>query len=118
MIHGRLATTVWLDQSSTAVWAPSGNAPALVIALVVVAWAGDPPSSDDSVRETPVWRLNGGGDNGKERLSLGSNRTGMASICWGIRCTHSRGRLWENPNSNQLEIMILEIGFEKGLKWT
>jgi hypothetical protein len=96
--------------------APSSSAPASGISLAVVVRAGAPPPSDESARETLVWCLDSGGGNSKERLSLASNCTGKASIYRGIQCTCSQGILQENPSSNRLKIMTLEIGFERGSK--
>jgi hypothetical protein len=51
MDGGRLATQRWLGQSSTAVGASSGDAPALGSAPAVEMMSGDSPPSSGSARE-------------------------------------------------------------------
>jgi hypothetical protein len=46
----------------------------------------------------------------------GANRMGKASIYRGFQSTHSQGRVQENIGLNRLEIMILEIRFDRGSK--
>jgi hypothetical protein len=41
---------------------------------------------------------------------------GKGSIYWGFQSTRSQGGLRENLGLNRLEIMILEIGFDRGSK--
>jgi hypothetical protein len=68
------------------------------------------------MRETPIRWLDGGGGSDEKRLGLGWNRTGKASIYRGFQSTRSQGELWENLGLNWLEIVILEIGFDRGSK--
>jgi hypothetical protein len=75
-----------------------------------------PPPSGEPTRETLIQWLNGDGGDGEKCLSLGANRTGKASIYRELQSTHSQGRLGPNLGLNQLEIMILEIRFDRGLK--
>jgi hypothetical protein len=53
------------------VGAPSGGAPAPRTSPAAAVLVGAPPPSGESTRETLIRRLDGGGDNGEKRLSLG-----------------------------------------------
>jgi hypothetical protein len=113
-VHGRLATQGRFGQSSTAVGAPSSGAPALRTSPVAAMLVGAPPPSGESTWETQIRWLDD--SNAEMRLGLGANHTGKASIYTGIQSTHRQGRLRTNLGSNRLEIMVLEVGFDRGSK--
>jgi hypothetical protein len=62
------APSIW---TTTVVGAPYGGAPAPWTSPAAAVLVGAPPPSGESTRETLIRRLDGGGDNGEKRLSLG-----------------------------------------------
>jgi hypothetical protein len=103
-VHRELAATVQLGQSSTMVGAPSGGALAPRTALMVAVLAGTLPPSGESMRETPIRRLDSGSGYGKW-----GSVWGQPLFIRGLQPTRSQGGLRPNLGLNRLEIVILEI---------